>query len=106
LFVGGEFEGEKVSGAYIGTFLVANGNLRLEAGGTLLGAGYARSVMVQENGLIQPEPALDLLVAAAAGWTGMESCYVESKDESDSSSDSKSNNESSSKSSKKSKSKS
>jgi len=79
--LGTDEDDDEVFGAYIGTYLVANGQLMLESGATLIGAGYARSVMVKEDGLVQPEPAIDLLVEAAAQWVGMTSCFLEIEDE-------------------------
>ena len=79
--LGTDEDDDEVVGAYIGTYLVANGQLMLEPGVTLIGAGYARSVMVKEDGLVQPEPAIDLLVEAAAQWVGMTSCFLEIEDE-------------------------
>ena len=61
----------------------------MESGATLIGAGYARSVMVKENGLLQPDPGIDLLMSAAAHWEGMVSCYADLSEE-DSASKSKS----------------
>ena len=79
--LGTDEDDDEVFGAYIGTYLVANGQLMLESGATLIGAGYALSVMVKEDGLVQPEPAIDLLVEAAAQWVGMTSCFLEIEDE-------------------------
>ncbi|MDA0751701.1 MAG: DUF5011 domain-containing protein, partial [Verrucomicrobia bacterium] len=82
-------EDDEATGSYIGTYLVANGQFMMESGATLIGAGYARSVMVKENGLLQPDPAIDLLMTAAAHWEGMVSCYADLSEE-DSASKSKS----------------
>ena len=61
-------------GRYTGTFLVPNGKVILEAKATLTGSAYAQSVMLKKDSVLNPAPALDLLIGASVNWLGMESC--------------------------------
>ena len=72
--VGGKSDANEKIGYYVGTYLAPNAHLTLEEGGVLHGTAYALEVQLKQDSLVNPQPALDLLVAASAGWVGMESC--------------------------------
>jgi hypothetical protein len=46
----------------------------LEDGGLLSGTAYASKVHLKQDSVVNPEPALELLIAASTNWLGMESC--------------------------------
>jgi hypothetical protein len=61
-------------GSYVGTYLAPNAQLTLEDGGVLNGTAYASKVHLKQDSVVNPEPALELLIAASTSWLGMESC--------------------------------
>jgi len=61
-------------GNYVGTYLAPNAQLTLEDGGVLNGTAYASKVHLKQDSVVNPEPALELLVTASVNWLGMESC--------------------------------
>jgi hypothetical protein len=61
-------------GNYVGTYLAPNAQLTLEDGGVLNGTAYASKVHLKQDSVVNPEPALELLIAASTSWLGMESC--------------------------------
>ena len=61
-------------GSYVGTYLAPNAQLTLEDGGLLSGTAYAAKVHLKQDSVVNPEPALELLIAASTSWLGMESC--------------------------------
>ena len=54
--------------------MAPNAQLTLEDGGLLNGTAYASKIHLKQNSVVNPEPALELLIAASASWLGMESC--------------------------------